>query len=207
VADLAEPPSGERKIPTILNVPQVKQFLEAVKSDRLYTLYVCAVSLGLREGEVLALEWPDVDFEKRTISINKQTQYLPGKGISVVPPKTKTSIRTLPLPNIALSALIEHRKSSTGSIIFATENGTYFYPRNLLRHFQSILGKIGLPKIPFHNLRHSCASYHLAVGTNPKIVQELLGHSSITITLQTYSHLLPGVSEEAAKNIDKIFTA
>lgn len=77
---------------------------------------------------------------------------------------------------------------------------TYFEPLpNILRHFHSTLVKMGLPKMAFHNLRHSCASFHLALGTNPKVVQNLLGHASIVITLQTYSHLLPGVSEEAAK--------
>lgn len=73
-------------------------------------------------------------------------------------------------------------------------------------HFQKTLSKIGLPKMPYHNLRDSCTSFHLAMGTNPKVVQALLGHSSVGITLSTYSHLLPGVSEEAAKNIDKIFS-
>jgi len=205
VADLAVAPTNEQKIPTILNVRQVNEFLQFVRNDRLYPLYACAVSMGLREGEVLALEWDDVDLKHKTLIVNKQLQYLPGKGLIVKTPKTRSSIRTLPLPRVALEALLEQREKASGALIFATGNGTHFSPRNILRHFQLTLAKMGIPKIPFHNLRHSCASYHLAVGTNPKIVQELLGHSSVTVTLNKYSHLLPGVSEEATKNIDQIF--
>ncbi len=206
IADLAQAPVAEKKNPIILNMTEINKLLDFVKGSRWYAFYVCAASLGLREGEILALEWDDVDFNKKTVSVNKQTQYLPGKGISVKYPKTKASVRILPLPDVALNALKEHKSFSNSSIVFSTLKGTYFYPRNVLRHFQTTLGKLDLPKIPFHNLRHSCASYHLAVGTNPKIVQMLLGHSSIGVTLNIYSHLLPGVSEEATKNINKIFT-
>jgi len=206
VADLVEPPASERKTATILTASQARQLLEVVRQDRLYPLYVCAVSLGMRQGELLALEWPDVDFERRTISISKQLQYIPGMGLLVKPPKTRASIRTLPLPDVAFSALLEHKARSNSQLIFATANSTPFSPRNILRHFHATLAEMGLPKMAFHNLRHSCASFHLAVGTNPKVVQELLGHSNIGITLSTYSHLLPGVQEEAARNINKIFT-
>ena len=206
VADLAKPPSAERTIPVILTVPQVNELLDSVRGTREYALYACAASLGLRKGELLALEWSDIDFEKKTLSVNKQVQYMPGSGITVKKPKTKSSIRTLPLPDIAFNALKSHQVHSNGPLVFATSKGTYFSPRNVLRDFQVTLERLGLPKIPFHNLRHSCASYHLAVGTNPKIVQELLGHSSVNITLNLYSHLLPGVNEEATKNINKIFT-
>ena len=206
VADLAQAPVAEKKIPIILNVTEINKLLEFVKGDRWYAFYACAASLGIREGEILALEWKDIDFKNKTVSINKQTQYLPGKGISIKYPKTKSSVRILPLPDVALNALIEHKSFSNNHLVFATSNGTYFSARNVLRHFQQTLAKLDLPKIPFHNLRHSCASYHLAVGTNPKIVQMLLGHSSIVVTLNTYSHLLPGVSEEATQNINKVFT-
>ncbi len=206
VADLAEAPASDNKPTVILTVNQAKKLLETVREDRLYALYACAISLGLREGELLALDWSDIDFTKRTLKVSKQLQYIPSQGLSIRPPKTKTSFRTLPLPDIALSALLEHQENSSGSLIFATSKGTPFSPRNILRHFHLTLDKMELPRMAFHNLRHSCASFHLAMGTNPKIVQALLGHASVGITLSTYSHLLPGVSEEAAKNIDKIFS-
>jgi len=206
VAALAQAPATSRKPIVILTASQANQLLAIVREDRLYALYVCAISLGLRKGELLALEWSDIDFRKRTLKVNKQLQYLPGMGLVIKSPKTKSSYRTLPLPEIAFSALMKHKVNSTGSLIFATGNGTPFSGRNILRHFHSVLKKLDMPKMAFHNLRHSCASFHLALGTNPKVVQELLGHGTIAITLSIYSHLLPGVSEEAAKNIDKIFT-
>jgi integrase len=206
VSSLAKAPAFRGDPPTALTASQAKELFDMVQNDRLYPLYICAVTLGLREGELLALTWEDVSFEKRTLHVNKQIQYLPGLGLSIVPPKTKTSIRTLPLPEMTLTALREARERSTSTIIFASTAGTYYYPRNILRHFHWVLKKMGLPVMPFHNLRHTCASFHLAAGTNPRVVMEILGHASVSITLGIYSHLLPGVQEEAAKRMDSIFT-
>jgi integrase len=206
VADLAQAPAQENEPVEVLSASQAKAFLEQVRDDRLYALYACAISLGLREGELLALDWSAVDWINRTITINKQLQYLPGRGLVVKTPKTKQSRRVLPLPEVAYQALDEERKVSRSEKVFATSRGTYYYPRNLLRHFHATLRKMGLPRMPFHNLRHTCASFHLLVGTNPKIVSEILGHSSVAITLSTYSHLLPGVAEEATKKIDYLFS-
>jgi len=182
VADLAQAPIAEKKTPVILTVTQVNELLAMVREDRLYALYVCAVSLGIREGELLALNWDDIDFEKKTLKIDKQLQYIPNHGLIIKPPKTKSSFRTLPLPDIAFKALAEHKKYAAGNLIFATGKGTPYYPKNLLRHFHSTLVKMGLPKMAFHNLRHGCASYHLALGTNPKVVQTLLGHATVVIS-------------------------
>jgi integrase len=121
-------------------------------------------------------------------------------------PKTKSSLRLLPIPDIALTALKARKVFPSPSIIFWIGKGTYFYPRNVLRQFQIGLKKANLPIIPLHDLRHSCASYHLVMGTSPKRVQSPLDHSSVNVTLNVYSHLLPGVTEEATKNINKIFT-
>lgn len=206
VAELAEPPASSRKTPVILTADQANKLLSAVKEDRLYPLYVCAVSLGIREGELLALTWDDVDLKNRTLRVSKQLQYIPGQGLKIQPPKTNASIRTLPLPDVAYDALLAAKSNTTGDLLFTTSKGTPFAPRNILRHFHETLDEIDIPRMPFHNLRHSCASFHLAVGTNPRVVQALLGHSSVGITLSTYSHLLPGVKEDATKNINKIFT-
>jgi integrase len=208
VADLAEPPAQDKIPAAVLTADQAKQLFEVVKEDRLSSLYICAVTLGLREGELLALTWPDVSFENKTIRIDKQLQYIPGKGLSVKLPKTKTSIRTLPLPEVTYTALQKHFRESQNKagLIFCTSVDTPFNPRNILRHFHATLKKMGLPIMPFHNLRHSCASYHLSAGTSPKLVSELLGHSSVTITLSTYSHVLPGLAEESAKRMNTIFS-
>jgi len=154
VADLADAPSQDKNPATILTAAQAKQLFDVVREDRLYPLYICAVTLGLREGELLALTWDDVDFVNRRIRINKQLQYIPGQGLSVKRPKTKTSIRTLPLPDMTYQVLKDYQKPN--GLIFSTGVGTYFSPRNILRHFHQTLKKMDLPIMPFHNLRHSC---------------------------------------------------
>jgi integrase len=206
VAEDAIPPRPKDKKVTVLTVEQAHIFLDGVREDRLYPLYACAIVMGLRQGELLALEWSDVDFINRRLNVNKSQQYITGKGISTKTPKTETSVRDLPMPDLAYEALIEHRQKTMGmGRLFTTTKGTPFSARNLLKYFQRELKKLGLPKIPFHNLRHSCASYHLAAGTSPKFVQELLGHTTVAFTLRKYSHLLPGVAEEAVDKLNRAF--
>ena len=207
VADQADAPGTNKEPATVLTAAQANRLLEIAKEDTFqwYTLYLCAITLGLREGELLAMDWNCVNWEKHTIRVEKQLQYLPGKGLIIKSPKTRGSYRTLPLPDVTYQALLDHAPASKVGLIFHTSVGTPYNPRNVLRHFHALLKKMDLPTMPFHNLRHSCASFHLMLGTNPRVVSELLGHSSSTITLNLYSHLLPGVGEEAAKKMSTIF--
>lgn len=116
----------------------------------------------------------------------------------------KASVRDLPMPDLACEALIEHRQNTMGTgRLFTTAKGTPFSARNILKYFQRELERLGVPKIPFHNPRHSRASYHLAAGTSPRFVQELRGHTTVAFTLRKYSHLLPGVAEEAAEKLNQ----
>ncbi len=190
----------------VLTVDQAHTFLRGVRNDRLYPLYVCALTMGLRMGEVLGLQWSDIDFVNRRMQICRSLYVMPKKGLLLKTPKTKTSIRNIPIPDLAYDALIEHRRNTMGTnFVFTTENGTPFSPRNILKYFQRELKRLELPVIPFHNLRHSCASFHLAAGTSPKFVQELLGHSTVAFTLHKYSHLLPGVADEAIRKLNNTF--
>ena len=124
-------------------------------------------------GELLALDWQAVDWEKRTIRVERQLQYLPSKGLIIRSLKTKSSYRTLPLPDVTYQALQALHKEAQKSLIFSTGAGTPYYSRNILRTFHRLLEQMDLPIMPFHNLRHSCASFHLALGTNPRVVAEL----------------------------------
>lgn len=207
VADLADPPQKDKRPATVLTADQARRLLELAReaSLKLYTLILCAISLGMREGELLALDWSAVNWEKRTLRVERQLQYIPGKGLIIRSLKTRSSYRTLPLPEVTYQALQALNGQAQGSLIFCTGVGTPYSPRNILRYFHRLLEKMDLPIMPFHNLRHSCASFHLALGTNPRVVAELLGHSSTSVTLNVYSHLLPGVGEEAAKRMDTIF--
>lgn len=205
VSDMVEPPTPKKKTPDSLTADQVKDLFEAVKDDRLHALYVLAAMVGLREGELLGLTYKNVDLNEGVIHIVQAVQYLPGKGLVVSEPKTESSKRAIKLPQIALEALKEHQKRfPSKTYVFATSNETPISPRNLLRHWHATLEKIGIEQKPFHTLRHTCAS--LLIGqVHPKIVQALLGHSTISMTLNTYSHLLPGIQDEAAEKMDKLF--
>ena len=208
VADLAEPPTVKRKTPQTLTLEQIKQLLAVLKEDRLYSLYALAVGCGLREGELLGLYWEDIDFYSGTLHVQRAVQQLKITGLSITEPKSEKSRRTIAVPGFALDILWNY-KEKTGKLsglVFPTSNGTPISPRNLVRHYKAALVKAGLPDLPFHSLRHSFASIQLLAGTNPKIVQEALGHSQISLTLDTYSHVIPSLQHEAAEKMNELFS-
>jgi integrase len=200
VADLVVAPRPQKKEMKVFNPQECRLFLDAVKNDRLYSLYAVAIGCGLRLGELLALNWEDVDFENSTVSIKRALQKVKNKNI-IGEPKSDKARRLVSLPSFVLEALKKNR--GTG-LMFATRNGTYFSHRNIDRHFRGILVKSGLPKIRFHDLRHTFASIMLSQNVHPKTVQEALGHSSIVLTMDTYSHVMPGMQKEAASKLDLI---
>jgi integrase len=209
VAEDVKPPSPNKEDEkfSVLTPKEADYFLTFSRSHRLDPLYAVAISMGLRRGEILGLRWEDIDFIEQRLRVTQQLQYVPHRGKITKTPKTKSGGRDLPIPTIAYDALIKLRERSMGTgFVFVTNNGTPFSGRNIDRDFENQLKKAGLPKIRFHDLRHTCASFLLAKGVNPKIVQELLGHKRVEITLQTYSHLLPGVDKEAVSKLDSIFT-
>lgn len=171
----------------------------------------------MRRGELLGLEWKDVDLEGRKITIRQNLVALKGKFV-FSEPKTRGSYRTIPFPERALEVLRTWRKKwleermalgpgwPETDLVFPTSLHTPMHPRNLLRSLKEILRKADLPQdITIHALRHTYASLLLAQGEHPKVVQELLGHSSISTTLDVYSQIMPGLKEQAAKKIDSLF--
>ena len=206
VARLAQPPSIQTPPPTFLTSEQVKQFLDAVKDKRFYPLYVLAISTGMRKGELLGLYWEDVDFFTRTVHVRHAAQELVGKGVIIVEPKSEKSKRSIPAPGITMDVLWEYREKTghTSGLVFRTKNGNPFRPRNFDREFKENLQLSGLPDMRFHDLRHTAASLMLTAGVHPKVVQEMLGHSQINLTLDTYSHILPVIQREAADKMDAI---
>jgi integrase len=160
----------------------------------------------MRQGEILGLRWEDVDFGNKTLSINQSVQDVGGR-VTITQPKTKTSKRIVALSEFALQTLKEHQDQArkNSGLLFTTSNETPISPRNLLRHFYKALKKADVPKIRFHDLRHTAATFLLKENVHPKIVQEMLGHSTITLTLDTYSHIIPDIQKEAAKKMDLIF--
>lgn len=218
VASLTKPPAlGKREL-SIFNKDQALQFLACVSGHRLEALFTVALSLGMRQGEILGLSWEDVDLEAKQLTIRHAQQRvkgIDGQGrLTLVEPKTQRSSRVLALPQIAVSGLAAHmrrqdlersiagdRWQETG-IVFSTSVGTMLDQRSLLRTFYGIMRTSTLPKIRFHDLRHSAATLLLAQGVHPRFVMDLLGHSTISLTMNTYSHVLDDMKRDTASKMD-----
>ena len=217
VATLVDPPAHQRPYVKPLTPNQARAFLDAVKGDRLAALYSVALAVGLRQGEALGLRWEDIDFDAGRLTVRVALQRLDGR-LQLVEPKTVRSRRTIALPQTAVSALRTHRAQQlqerlfAGSrwqgtgLVFTTTFGTPIDARNLTRQFHRILREADLPRIRFHDLRHTCASLLLAQGVHPRVVMEILGHSQISLTMDTYSHVIPALQREAAGQMDEILS-
>jgi integrase len=211
-----KPPRITREEIDPLDAEQSRRLLEAAHGDRLEALYVLALNTGMRQGELLALKWDDVDLERSLVRV-RRTLTRSDKGFVFGEPKTKKSRRTIRLTAGAMQALRDHlsrqleemeRAGSLyepGGLIFATEMGTFINPSNLRnRALKPLLGRAGLRPIRFHDLRHTCATLLLCKNVNPKVVSEMLGHSSISITLDIYSHLLPDMQKSAVRALEDV---
>jgi integrase len=202
-------PTAEEMHP--LSREETRRFLDAVQGDRLEALYVLAVHTGMRQGEMLALKWEDVDLENAVVRV-RRTLTRSGGRFSLGDTKTKKSRRTIHLTEAAVQALRRHLACQMEymqclgdlykdqGLIFTTDTGKTINPSNLRqRSFAPLLKQARLPKIRFHDLRHTCATLLFSRNVHPKYVQELLGHASISITLDTYSHVIPGMGDQTAQ--------
>jgi integrase len=217
VARLVSPPRVQQAEIKPFTPEQARQFLAAIRGDRLEALYSVALALGLRRGEALGLHWQDVDLEAGAITVRVTLQRIRG-SLQLVEPKTGHSRRTIRLPQIAITALRAHRTQQiqerllAGStwqdtgMVFTSHVGTPIDPRNLNRQFDKIVEKAGLPKMRFHDLRHTCATLLLVQGVHPRVVMETLGHSRISETMDRYSHVIPALQQDAANKLDELLT-
>ena len=212
--EAVKPPQVRREEIRPLTPEQVKMLLEAASGDRLEALYVLAVHTGLRQGELLGLKWDDIDLETGTLQVRRALTTAKG-GPRLAAPKTKGSRRRVSLTGSAAQALKSHLERQleeidrAGSLwqenglVFASETGAPLDRRDLTsRRFKPLLKRAGLPHFRFHDLRHTCATLLLTQNVNPKVVSEMLGHSSIAITLDTYSHVLPNMQDSAAHALE-----
>ena len=199
-----------------LSPEEARRLLKVARGDRLEALFVLALTTGMRRGELLGLKWSDVNLKNATVSIRRTlTRIDNGKRVALGEPKTRKSGRIICLTARAVDTLKAHRKRQieemmkfTGlwednGLVFTTETGTPINPSNLRqRSFAPLLKKAGLPQIRFHDLRHTCATLLLSQNTHPKYVQELLGHATIAITLDTYSHGVPGMGAQTVRAME-----
>jgi integrase len=186
----------------------VGMFLKATKADRLHAMYVLALSAGMRQGELFGLQWSDVNFTSGCLTVQRSLEELCGKQR---PKSTKSGKgRRIDLPSFALDVLRDHRAAmlAEGNIkgpVFCDCDGGWLRKSNVCRRsFGPMMVAAGVPRIRFHDMRHTHATLLLAAGENVKVVSERLGHASIKITLDTYAHVLPSMQKGAADKLQKL---
>ncbi len=225
VCDLVSPPRKVHEEMKPLSPEQIHSLLNVAKGHPNEALFILALATGMRRGELLGLKWQDIDFEKGVLRVRRTLSRVPTKmveelGASYIEAETKTkrSRRSIVLADFAIEALKQHRerqlvaKQRAGDswqehdYVFCSSVGRYLSPgHNALVQLKKLLEKAGLPDIRFHDLRHSSATMLLMMGVHPKIVQEILGHSDISMTLNIYSHVLPTIQESAIDKLNQAF--
>ena len=217
VAKLVDAPSVIQREIKPFSPDQARTFIQAIKGDRLEGLYTLGLTVGLRQAELLGLSWSDINLQERQITIRTTLQLIEGE-YRFVEPKSARSRRTLVLPEIAFEALKMHRgeqlaaKLKAGErwhasdLVFTSRYGTPINRHNLTRDYKSLLKRVGLPPLRFHDLRHTAASLFLAQNVQPRDLMEILGHSQISLTMNTYSHVMYPALQEAARRMDSILT-
>ena len=215
-ATLVDAPRGPRREMATLTPEQSRALIEASKGDRLGALYVVGITTGMRQGELLALRWRDMDLEGGMAQV-RGTMQRTRDGLAAAEPKTERSRRNVALTQTAVAALRRHRAVQLeerlrlgavwedNDLVFANEIGAPIEASNLLRRsFRPLLIRADVPSIRFHDLRHTAATLMLGRGVHPKIVSEMLGHAQVATTLDLYSHVTPTMQREAAATLDAV---
>jgi integrase len=217
-ADGVSPPRYQRPECHTLSEDDVHTFLEAARQTPYFALFYTALYSGMRRSELLALRWSDIDLLLCQIYVTRTLHHLRDGDIVFRAPKTAKGRRMIALSPSAVSILIEHKEKQKldramlgiplkdDDLVFSDLEGRPLLPDTVTHAWIKLVRRIGLKGIRLHDARHSHASLMLKAGTHPKIVQERLGHASIQITLDTYSHVAPGLQEAAAESFDKLLS-
>jgi integrase len=217
-ADAVQPPRKAQKQFDALSDERSFGIMEEAKGTRLYVPIVVALGTGMRRGEILAVRWKDVDLNSGVLSVRASLEQT-SQGVSVKEPKTAKGRRTVALPAFVVEVLRKHRteqakqRLALGSafddqgFVCQVEAGGFWHPDTFTAVYRSFARRHGFQGVRFHDLRHTHATQLLSAGVHPKVVQERLGHSTISITMDIYSHVMPGMQEEAAAKLDTLFQA
>jgi len=214
VASLVRAPRGERVDVKWWTATEATVFLDSLEGHPFVGLFTLALALGMRRGELLGLRWQDVDLEGRKLHIRQTIQRLgKAEGLVIGPPKTNRSRRSIPLPQLCINALEKRRvlqqvdRHRIGEawidldLVFGSVVGSAVDPSNLRRSFIAAVSSAGLPQIRFHDLRHTCATLLVSQGVPMRVVMEILGHSTMGITSDLYSHVMPAVLTDAVSAV------
>jgi len=193
---------------------EVRQFLDAAKDSVYYALFHTALFTGMRRSELLGLKWADVDLQQ--VSVSRALHQLKDGSYIFTQPKSEKSKRTIALSPSSVLVLAEHKERQQAvrtmlgetlakdDLVFSTPQGSPLRPNTITRAWTTLAAKAGVKPIRLHDARHTHASLMLKQGIHPKIVQERLGHSTISMTLDIYSHVAPGLQEAAARSFDSL---
>ena len=214
--DLANPPRKKRTAMRAWSIEEVGVFLDSVREDRMYAAYVLLLTTGLRRGELIGLAWRDLDLAEAALQV-RQTVIIVNFRIQRSQPKTDAGRRSVALDPGTVEVLRAHRarqlaerfalglgRPGPDDFVFAAPTGEPLHPGLFSDGFDRRVRAAGVPRIMIHGMRHTSAPLALAVGIHPKVVQERLGHSSIAITLDLYSHSVPGMDAVAASKISAL---
>lgn len=217
VAKLVVVSNPVRKEVEPLTPEEAKKLLKTAHGHPWEALWTLYIGLGLRRGEALGLRWSDIDLENGRLRVEQSLQRSRGE-LRLKSPKTDTSRRRIVLPAFCTDALRRHHTSEReklaslgqpmgpATLAFTSQLGTPIEPRNVNRAFEALLKEASLRKVKLHDLRHTCASLLLAQGVAPRVVMELLGHSAIAVTMNTYSHVIPALQDESAQRMDALLS-
>ncbi len=213
VCTLVDAPTVEREEVRPLSAQDARRVLEAARGRRNAARWSVALALGLRQGEALGLTWDAVDLEAGALTVRQALQRQPGQGLVFVQPKSRAGRRTIALPGPLREALRAHRtaqlaeRMAAGSqwhdhdLVFCQENGRPIDPRSDHRTWRSLLADAGVPQARLHDARHTAATLLLQQRVPARVAMEILGHSQISLTLGTYSHVVPELAEDAARRM------
>jgi integrase len=213
----AAPPKPRRRELRTWTAEELRQFLDGVKDDRLYAVWRLAALTGMRRGEVLGLRWADLDLDRGWLSV-RHTLVVVDNHPQVSQPKTTRGFRRLALDPDTIGVLRAHHRLqaaerlaagptwSNQDLVFTRQDGRALHPEYVRRRFDGHISRAGLPRIRFHDLRHTHATLALQAGVHPKVVSERLGHTTVAMTLDIYSHAIPALQEDAAATIASLVT-
>jgi integrase len=188
-----------------LSKEQLEVLFENSRETRWYPLWVLLGTTGLRIGEALGLNWTDIDLVGGRLHVRRALQRQRGRGLVFVEPKSVTSRRCVELPQLAITVLEEQRLRSDSELVFPNRDGEPVESSTVTDALKVALARAGLPRIRVHDLRHTTATVLLEANMHPKLVQHLLGHSTVALTLNTYSHVTAGLTSEVARTMDRLF--
>lgn len=216
IASAVEPVKVAKNEQQYWNVDEVNKFLESSRGHIHFIAFYLAIFSGMRQGEILGLKWDSIDFDNKMIFVQRAIKRSENGG-ELKDLKNSSSYRSITMSEGLILELKKHKSKQNKiklrvgedyddkGFVVATKTGTFVLPTNLSRAFRLIRNKLKIKQIRFHDLRHTHASLLFSQNVHPKIVQERLGHSSIEITLDTYSHMLPNMQETAAQKLDEMF--